>query len=185
MLLSFTDTETTGFDAYRNQVITLSSFVTDQDYNIITEFHGRFRPDGRKDIVWSDGAEKIHKITWEEAMEFPTLKDESERYIEWLRSIEDDLDFVAHNMAYDRRMIKGTLFRHDLHFPWQNKHRHYTDTIKLLKESSLDVGKSKSLGEVCKVLGIEHDHHDAKSDAFVLIKIHELSLKNKARSALA
>lgn len=174
MLLSFTDVETTGFDSFRNQVITLSTFITDSSYKIINEFHGRFRPEGKKDLVWSTGAEDVHKISWEEAMEFPTVLEESQRYIEWLHSIDNDLEFVAHNMPYDRRMIRGTLFRNDLHFPFNLKHREFSDTAQMIKKVMPSDLKSRSLGNVCTYYGIDHNHHDAKSDAFVLIRLHEI-----------
>lgn len=169
---AFIDVETSGFDSIRNQVLTLACYVTDGEYNILGEHHGKFRPEGKKDIVWSTGAEEIHGISWEEALKFPTIQESSEAFCNFLKRF-GDLIFVAHNMPYDRRMLKGTLSRYDNHFDQYRTFIEYEDTVKLVKKSGLVSSKSKSLGAICKELGIEHNHHDAKSDAYVLIGIHK------------
>lgn len=168
---AFTDVETTGFDSLRNCVITLSTYVTDIHYNIIGEHHGKFRPDGAKDIVWSMGAEEIHKITWAEAIQFPPISESGEEFLKFLEQFPK-LIFVAHNAPFDKRMLNGTLSKVDGHFRFNLAFNGMDDTVKMIKESGLTSGKSKSLGAVCIELGIEHNHHDAKSDAFVLIEIH-------------
>jgi DNA polymerase III epsilon subunit-like protein len=175
---AFIDTETTGFDSLRNQVLTLACYVTDEDYNILGEHYGEFRPDGARDIVWSDDAEKVHGISWERAMSFPSLKDSCSQFIDFIKA-HGELTFVAHNMPYDRRMLKGTFCRVDGHFDLYQLFPKHEDTIKLLKDAGLISGKSKSLGGVCKELGIEHNHHDARSDAFVLIEIHKRCKQKK------
>jgi DNA polymerase III epsilon subunit-like protein len=172
-MLAFIDTETTGFDSIRNQVITLSCFITDLDYNILGEHHGYFRPEGKKDIVWSKDAEKVHGISYDEAMAYPTILESINAFYEFLGPYET-LTFVAHNAAYDRRMLKGTFSRYDKHFRLGTIFREYEDTLKLVRNSGLVSSKSKSLGVICNELGIEHDHHNAKSDARVLIEIHKL-----------
>ena len=170
---AFIDVETTGFDSIRNQVLTLACYVTDGNYNILGEHYGEFRPEGKKEIVWSEGAEQVHGISYEQAITFPTVAESSASFIGFISQFPS-LIFVAHNMAYDRRMIKGTISRVDgLHFDLYTRFREHQDTQKLLKRSGLVSGKSLSLGPVCKELGIEHDHHSAKSDAFVLIEIHK------------
>lgn len=181
--ISPTDTETTGFDSIRNQVITLSTFMVDKDYNVIGEHHGKFRPEGKKEIVWSVGAEEVHKISYDEAMTFPPIKQACEEYLQFLHKFQRSI-MVAHNLPYDRRMLKGTFSRYDLHFDLYNAFSDYQDTVKLVKDSGLVSSKSKSLGAVCKELGIAHDHHDAKSDAFVLIEIHRLCNNRKGNNAL-
>lgn len=171
---AFIDCETTGFDSIRNQVLTLACYVTDENYNILGEHYGEFRPEGKKEISWSEEAEKVHGISWDRALEFKSIGEASGDFISFLRSFKGaPLSFVAHNMAYDRRMLKGTLSRDSHHFEFGQCFSDYQDTIKLLKDSSLISGKSRSLGKVCAELGIEHNHHDAKSDAFVLIEIHK------------
>lgn len=168
----FLDCETTGFDSIRNQVLTLACYVTDADYNILGEHYAEFRPEGRKEIIWSEDAEKVHGINWEKALTFPSIKEASSGFIEFIKKFPA-LIFVAHNVAYDRRMLKGTLSRYDMHFEQYQKFTEYQDTVKLVKESGLVSSKSKSLGAICKELGIHHDHHDARSDAKVLIEIHK------------
>jgi DNA polymerase III epsilon subunit-like protein len=169
---AFIDTETTGFDSLRNQVITLACYVTDEDYQILGEYYGEFRPEGSPDIIWSREAEKVHGISYDEALKFPTILESIESYLGFIRPFSP-LTFVAHNLAFDRRMLRGTFSRYDRHFELQQCFRDYDDTVKLVKNSGLVSSKSKSLGLICKELGIAHDHHDARSDAKVLIEIHK------------
>lgn len=171
----FLDVETTGFDSIRNQVLTLACYVTDTDYNILGEHYGEFRPEGKREIIWSDDAAGMHGISYEEALRFPPIKDGISHFYSFIDEVAPggSLTFVAHNGAYDRRMLKGTFSRYDEHFRLGTIFTTHQDTVKLLKDSGLISGKSKSLGKVCEELGIEHNHHDAKSDAFVLIEIHK------------
>lgn len=171
-MYAFIDTETTGFDSMRNQVLTLACYVTDLDYNITGEFFTGFKPEGKKDLVWSMDAEKVHKIAYEDALFFPEIRDACDSFIKFLADYQS-LIFVAHNASYDRRMMKGTFSRYDRHFDLYAKFCAYEDTLKMVKGSGLVSSKSKSLGAICKELGIEHNHHDARSDAKVLIEIHK------------
>lgn len=170
---AFIDTETTGFDSIRNQVITLACFVTDKDYNVLGEHDGKFRPEGSRDIVWSKEAEKVHGISYDEAVSFPSIPEGIDAFIGFIEQYPR-LIFVAHNCAYDRRMLKGTFSRYDRHFDLYRNFRDYDDTLKLVRRTGLVSSKSKSLGAICKELKIKHNHHDARSDAEVLIKLHKL-----------
>jgi DNA polymerase III epsilon subunit-like protein len=169
---AFVDCETTGFDAFRHCVITMSIYVTDIAYQIVDEIHLRIRPDGAKDIVWSMEAQKVHGITWEEAQLFPSLAEQAEVLEQFLGKFPP-LVFVAHNVAFDRRMIRGMLAKQDRQWAFYRAFPRFQDTVPMVKKSGLVSSKSKSLGPICKELGIAHDHHDAKSDAFVLIEIHK------------
>ncbi len=179
----FLDVETTGFDSLRNQVLTLACYVCDSSHAILGEYYGEFRPEGARDIVWSEGAEKVHGISWHQAQSFPCIRDASEAFLSFIEQYPS-MSFIAHNVAYDRRMLRGTLSRHDLHFRMYEAFPEYIDTVKLLKESGLVSGKSFSLGTVCKQLGIDHSHHDARSDARVLIEIHKRCMGNDAPTDL-
>lgn len=170
---AFIDVETTGFDPLRNGVLTLACYITDDQYNLVGEHYGEFRPDGKREIVWGEEAEKVHGISWDRAQSFPDMETSSRYFLEFLEKYPP-CTFVAHNMAFDRRMVRGTLARNDLHFRFYRCFPRFQDTIKLVKEAGLVSSKSKSLGVICKELGIEHDHHDARSDAKVLIQIHKL-----------
>ncbi len=174
---AFIDVETTGFDPLRNGVLTLAAYVTDDKYNVLGEHYGEFKPDGDKKTVWGEGAEKVHRITWDRAQLFADIEEASESFLGFCEKYPP-LTFVAHNMAFDRRMVRGTLSKTDRHFRFYQCFPHFQDTITLIKEAGITSGKSKSLGAICKELGIEHSHHDAKSDAFVLIEIHKRATAN-------
>jgi DNA polymerase III epsilon subunit-like protein len=183
---AFVDSETTGFDAFRHCVITMSMYITDAAYQIVDELHLRIRPDGSRDIVWSLEAQKVHGITWEEAMLFPPLETQAKVLDEFLAK-HPPMTFVAHNVAFDRRMIRGMLAKQDRQWAFYRAFPRFQDTVPLVKKSGLVGGKSKSLGPICKELGIAHDHHDAKSDAFVLIELHKRcseALGNDAEAVL-
>lgn len=169
---AFIDCETTGFAAMRHCVITLTCFVTDASYNILGDIDLKFRPDGSKEVCWTDKAQEVHGISWEEAITFPPIADSLEELKAFLDGF-GPLPFIAHNVAFDKRMVRD-LFNKTLHISsvFDGYFPEFQDTVKLLKESGLITGDSKNLGEVCRQLGIEHNHHDARSDAFVLIEIH-------------
>lgn len=171
---AFIDTETTGFDSLRNQVLTLACYITTDDYEILKEIYLEFKPEGKRSITWSEDAAKVHGISYEKAMGFPSIKDSISSFYSAIDEVAhgEPLTFVAHNCAYDRRMLKGTFSRYDEHFRLGAIFREYQDTVKLVRSSGLVSSKSKSLGNICSELGIEHNHHDARSDAFVLIEIH-------------
>ena len=153
-------------------MLTLAAYVTDENYSLLGEHYGEFRPDGSKDVVWGAEAEKVHGITYDVALSFPCIEEASEKFLEFAEAYPP-LTFIAHNMAFDRRMVRGTLSKSDRHFRFYQCFPRFQDTIKLVKESGLVSSKSKSLGAICKELGIPHDHHDARSDAKVLIEIHK------------
>lgn len=169
----FIDVETTGFAAMRHCVITLAAYVTDEDHNILGEFYGEFRPNGSKEICWTEDAERVHGITWDTAIKFPPISESLNRFRSFLKPF-GPLTLLAHNMPFDRRMIRD-LFSKDMAISseFDNLFPEQFCTLKLLKDSGLVSTKSKSLGGVCTELGIEHNHHDARSDAFVLIEIHK------------
>lgn len=182
---AFTDVETTGFAKLRNGVITLATYVTDKDHNLIDEFYMEVRPDGAKHVVWSIDAEKVHKIPWERAIKFPPMEESVPRFKEFLDKF-GPLTFIAHNMPFDRRMVKE-LFDKTGHLSVEFSKRFPEQwcTLQLLRKSGLIQSGTKSLGEVCKQLGIEHDHHDARSDAKVLIEIHKrITQSNQGNDAL-
>lgn len=179
----FIDVETTGFDPLRNGVLTLAAYVTDAEYNLIGEHYGEFRPDGKKEIVWGDEAEKVHGISWERASGFPDHETASEEFLLFIEQYPA-LVFVAHNCPFDRRMVRGTLSKSDRHFRFYKCFPRFQDTIKLVKESGLVSSKTKSLGAICKELGIEHDHHDARSDAKVLIDIHKRCAEKMSKETI-
>jgi DNA polymerase III alpha subunit (gram-positive type) len=179
----FIDTETTGFDPLRNQVLTLACYVTDESYNILGEHYGEFRPDGKREIVWSEGAEKVHGVSWQQSQAFKDAKEAGEDLLNFLEAFPS-LTFIAHNMPFDRRMLRGTLSRNDQHFRFYKCFPRFMDTIPLVKATGLTSSKSKSLGAICSELCIEHNHHDARSDAKVLIEIHKRCTQALGNEAL-
>jgi DNA polymerase III epsilon subunit-like protein len=178
---AFVDCETTGFAKLRNGVLTFATYITDANYNLLDEYYMEVRPDGSRDVVWTDDAQKVHGITWEKALTFPKIEESVSDLKEFLAK-HPPMRFIAHNMAFDRRMVRELFEKtnhltteFDKYFPEQEC------TLKLLKDSGLITGKTRSLGEVCKQLGIDHNHHDAKSDAFVLIEIHKRIYNGKSK----
>lgn len=167
----FLDIEATGLDPLRNNVLTLAAYITDDSYQLMDELFLQVRPDGSRKVSWSEEAEKAHGITWDEAMTYPDSKEQAGVFGAFLSKHEGAI-IVAHNAPYDRRMIKGWLFKSNDNYHDHYKMRTWDDTMRMLKKTKLIKGKSYSLGPVCQELDIEHNHHDARSDAFVLIEIH-------------
>lgn len=183
-LYCFLDTETTGFDSLRNQVISLAAYITDPDYNLLGEFSTGIRPVGSKDVVWSLQAEDVHGITWHEAREFPELPEVHELLVNFLNPWKRELVMVAHNMPFDRRMIKGTWSRIEKHNEILSYYRDFQCTLSMSRKSGLLPKKMTRLNHICEHLGIELDHHDAKSDAKALISLHRFLTTNGQDNAI-
>jgi DNA polymerase-3 subunit epsilon len=109
--------------------------------------HGFFREDFTK----------IHKLTWfdvQTASEFPAIAPEF-----LARLAQADL-VIAHNAAFDTRMLRGTLN----HFSLACSEFDYVCTCTLARRVWPEL-PSHSLGTLMAHIGHEFNHHHAQSDA--------------------
>lgn len=98
----------------------------------------------------------IHGITWEQ------VKDSPDFGAVWrdLRAMLDGADYlVAHNASFDRRVLQACCEAHGHAMPTLP----FKCTVQIARKS-FAIYPTK-LSNVCKVLGIELNHHEALSDA--------------------
>lgn len=166
------DVETTGFDPFSNSIITTGLIINKKSYLI------KSRPESKE--KWGDAAEKIHGISYETAMSFPSQTHACE---ELLSLIPSDSKFICHSTKrlgsfFDWTMFTGMMFKQDLLFEWRSRFMNKLDsrmnlasTLIMARESTLQLPNYK-LNTVAKYYDLEHDHHDALSDAKVTDEIY-------------
>jgi len=111
----------------------------------------------------------IHGITWDDVRSEPTFG-------ELWTEIEDhfyDVDyFVAHNASFDKRVLQACCSTYGIEMP----NKEFQCTVRLSRKV-LGI-KPADLSNVCSVLDIRLDHHNALSDSIACAKIMIEVLKN-------
>ena len=175
---TFIDLETTGFDFYGSSVIYIAAVVDAPTLEKPDSFYYKIKPTSLKH--WKEDAEKVHGISYGEAMHFDDGLTVAKDLLEKLFSYGEDQEFWYHGRnAFDLKFLRAFFFMnnygyYDLFkiFP-ANK---YNSTLDLAKKH-LQL-KSYSLNNVCDQLGIELKHHDAMSDAWGSYHIYKKLINN-------
>ncbi len=163
--LVFVDTETTGLDPRRHELIEIGLVRVKQDWSgatptftVIDEWSTKVHPEN---IQIADPASlRINGYSatgWEHS---PKIKD---ALGEFIKRAEGAI-MVAHNVAFDAGFIDTYLAVHSMP---NTLHYHRLDTVSMAyaKLHNTDVTRY-SLAELCKHFGIENAHaHSALSDA--------------------
>jgi DNA polymerase-3 subunit epsilon len=124
---------------------------------VVRKFHSLIRPPSR-DFVFT----YLHGISWADVREAPSF---AEAYPGLLR-ILSGVDFVAaHNSSFDRSVLHACCVRAGIEPPDLS----FRCTCQLAR-NTLGIRPAK-LDNVCRVLGIELNHHDCRSDAAACAKI--------------
>jgi len=112
----------------------------------------------RKEIVFT----YIHGLTWEHVAQAPTF---GELWPE-IEPLFKGVDFVvAHNASFDRGVLNACCRAHGIPAP----NPRYECTVQIARKV-FNIYPTK-LSNVCQVLGIELNHHEALSDARACAKI--------------
>ncbi len=164
--LCFIDTETTGLDPRRHELLELGLVRVRQtwkagtvpSFEVIDEWSTKIRPEN---IQTADPASlRVNGYTvtgWNNAMEV------GEALEQFTRRTEGAI-MVAHNVAFDAGFIETYLAVHSL----PNKmHYHRLDTVSMAYAKLHDTDVTRySLAELCKHFGIENTRaHSALADA--------------------
>ncbi len=159
--VAFIDTETTGLDTEKDEVIQLAVVLLDGT----VAYEGYFKPTCRTE--WPE-AEKVNHISPEMVSGKPTLLDEKEA----VESVFGACDIVCGwNVQYDLEMLRsgGIDFAEGVEFcdlmpafcnVWRRGHPDYPE----------DRNRER-LVRVTEWLGMEHDAHDALGDTVVLPEV--------------
>ena len=104
----------------------------------------------------------IHHITLEDVINEP----EFDYYYPHLCEVLKDAIIVAHNARFDLTVLNAMCDEYDLpHFNNQ-----YIDTVALSRRAYPNLINHR-LNTIAEYLGVELDHHEAKSDAFACLMI--------------
>lgn len=181
------DLETTGTNVFDAEIITGYFIKVDLNFNIISEYHLKSQP--RK---WSYEAEAVHGIKREETISWPAWNQVYNDLLDWLEAYETNEAWMHTNA---KMFGKLTYFDHailrlrmgdmgDVPYFLIEKIRPYSthSLAKVLQNHFQFEGFSLDL--ICKRLGIELKHHDAKSDALACLEIIKQLLPMTNREAL-
>ena len=168
------DLESTSVLPLDAEIITGYFISCNPDLTIKSEFEFKAKP-----RLWSYEAEKIHGITKEEADTFPTFKEAYPDLIAWIRA-QKSTEFWCHananmfgkNSYYDHAVLRMRFadMNDEDYFAISMMKPYSTHTLcKMFRDQYQFEGFK--LNMVCKTLGIELKHHDAKSDALACYEI--------------
>lgn len=184
----FVDVETTGFDPWRDSVLSLACVLTDDNGNTIDTFYEFCRPattnktvtlytekNGRivpyERDLWSEKAAKIHGISYEQAMKQQHPINLCVNFLNFLAKrvgAPTPLTMYTKNMAFDLRMITAMMYRNLEHHAY--KMYRYVDFRNW--ENVYDmVPNATELAIVAKREGIDINAHDALSDVTAMIEL--------------
>jgi DNA polymerase-3 subunit epsilon len=171
----FVDIETTGFDYFRNDIISIAMILRgDQEECFRKTYY--LKPESKK--FWSAKAEEIHKISFNEACSFPAPLDTYNQILTDLSKHFEPHNYVkfvchARNM-FDLKFIHCKLNLVDKLFDFRKyvSSSNYLSTIDLAKDKLPHLDNFK-LNTVCKYLDIKLDHHEAMSDANACCEIYQ------------
>jgi DNA polymerase III subunit epsilon len=98
----------------------------------------------------------IHGLSWSDVCEAPKFSELWPEIESFARGIDN---FVAHNAAFDRKVLHACCATYGLPVPGFSFHC----TVQIARKA-FGIYPTK-LSNVCQVLGIELNHHEALSDA--------------------
>lgn len=159
--LLFVDTETTGLDADKFEIIDLAAVLTTPDNKtVLSSLEVKFRME-RPDVA----EKKALEVNGYNEIDWAPEKCASDRNTVALQLLKmaDDAVLIGHNVSFDERFLTTFLARLN-HKP--NWHYHKIDTVVLAWPLVIS-GKAKwlRLGDVCEALGIKQTRaHSAMGD---------------------
>lgn len=184
----FLDLETTGFSPVKNDAIQLAALVAKKEgdeyikLDTINEF---MRPNCRE--TWTEGAERIHKISLAEALTFQHPRDALVKLLNFLvpykHENNEPLLFVDHSMRmFDYKFLLNAFMKEGLEqsFAKVFNPQHYESTVTIANTYKPATGLQNSkLGTVAEYFKIELDHHEASSDVNACFEIYKQFKKMK------
>lgn len=177
----FFDTENAGLEYFRSDIIQAYFLLTDNEYRIISNYSMFVRPDH-----WQESAAAVHKITYEEACEYPERDTAINSFLEWLNihGLKKNFNLIMHanpNRFYNKQKKEWsqswydwsclqTLFRKEgrIFELWEYFVPYIGENLHTL-HTYLPKG-FKKLDQAAKKIGIEFEHHNAKEDTLALFE---------------
>ena len=170
-MIAVIDCETTGTNVYSSEIITLFGIAVDKNLNELGTIDFRSQP-----LNWGHGAEQVHKITRQEASQYPLFKDCYIDLINWFKAYQVTEIWCHANPLmfgkityFDYTLLRMQMsYQDDASYWLINSIRPYsTHTLASLH---LELEKL-DLKTICDNLGIQLKHHNAESDARAALEI--------------
>lgn len=168
------DLETNGTNVFDAEIITGHFLSVDSKFNIRSEYEIKCNP-----FKWSYEAEAVHGITKEEASTYKKFSEVYQGLLTWIDCQEDNQMWMHTNARmfgklafYDYAVLRLRMMdMGDLpYFKIQKLKPYSTHTLAKVLQSHFNF-EGFSLDLICKQLGIELKHHEAKSDTFACYEI--------------
>lgn len=182
------DVETSGLEPFRHEILTMYCIVTDKELRVQDEREFKFRVNELH--AWNEESALVHGISIVDAQLFPDRRESFNNLVKFLESFGESFQFICHAKPF-RSRIDLFDYRHIHAMFWQNDEREtferlfperlvYSTILSSRKEALARWGVEKqSLDVWAKKLGIELDHHDAKSDTKALLEVYKYQQERK------
>jgi len=169
----YIDIESSGFNPIRNDVTSIGVIVTDDLFNIQSQFYSTVKPDINK--FTSDEALAISGFTRQALLLHKPRREACIDIMKFLKpylSTEPQM-MISHTVnCFDWRFLDWLFRKEDLNFNLYKilRHDYQLSTIKMAR----DLGHSNNqLGEWAKRLDLTFNHHNALDDALMCFNIHK------------
>ena len=170
------DTETTGLVGPSTLKLSQQPYITeifcckiDDNYELIEEFGSLVKPP----IPIPELITKITGITDDTLKDAPSFSDIYPDLVKFFFGVDE---IIAHNLTFDRDMLKHELMRMDklLQFPWPPKHTCAVEKSYHIEGHRLSLAKLHT-----KVCGAPHTGgHRAKEDVYALVRCYHWLCEN-------
>lgn len=182
----FVDLETTGFDSWRNEILTLS--IGALDYHSLEEIDSlelNFKPKNLS--FWGKGAEEKHGISISEALYFEDKVSSTNKLINFLEKhskkgpqilVCHAFDMFSRNNFFDVSMLRVHMVKLNLETRFNRAIRFFESTDSYFREASRN-GYVKTpdykLPTLCQIYNIKLNHHEAKSDRVACQELYKIA----------
>ncbi|OFX61866.1 MAG: DNA polymerase III subunit epsilon [Bacteroidetes bacterium GWA2_30_7] len=150
---------------YQNSACAVG-IVTVESGKIIEEFYSLIQPPDN--YYWQQNI-NIHGIRPNDTLRELTFV---ELYPQIKQRLESKV-IVAHNESFDRNVLLKTMQYYNLNYNELNLPKRWECTVKIYRSKGFT---SASLGNCCRIMNIQLNHHEALSDARACAKLYFLHL---------
>lgn len=177
----FCDHETTGFDYWKNEIITTS--FSRHDYESLemeSELKLTFKPKNLKNF----GGTEVHGFSISDALQFDDKTESTNKLINWFAEIKTDHNvFCCHalerfNTFFDWAFLLVHMMKYNREFYLRRHINKLESTIsyfqKAQKAGFISVDNFK-LNTLCDQFGIELKHHDSDSDRIACFELYKIA----------
>jgi DNA polymerase-3 subunit epsilon len=186
-MICVADFETTSKNVFDAEILDAQFFALNDDLEIVSELKIRCNP-----YRYSEEAYAVHGISREECARYPRFEKEAEKIIAWFKE-HRITEFWCHSNAvmfgklvyYDWAVLRINLLNLGTSAYYSIARVKPFSTHSLCKLFQHEINsQSLSLSAVCDSLGIELQHHNARSDALACIAIMKRFLSRTTREDL-